>query len=88
MKKIISLTMLTSALFLAACNDETKTVETVKPAPAAAPAPAKTEVIVVNPAPAVVVKDPPAKSTTITLDKNGVKVGTKKVEVVIQKDNK
>jgi ABC-type metal ion transport system substrate-binding protein len=45
---------------------------------------AKKEVIVVpsnQPA-----KEPAKKSTTITLDKNGVKVEAKKVDVVIKKD--
>lgn len=45
---------------------------------------AKKEVIVVpsnQPA-----KEPVKKSTTITLDKNGVKVEAKKVDVVIKKD--
>ena len=38
--------------------------------------------------PVIIVKDPPEKSTTITLDKNGVKVEAKKVDVVIKPDNK
>lgn len=87
MKKIIGLLSLSTVLFIAACSDQTKTVETTKEVPAApapAPAPAKTEVIVVQPTPTVVVKEAP-KPTTIVLDKNGVKVGTKKVEVVIEK---
>lgn len=85
MKKIIGLLTLSALIFIAACNDEKKTVETTKQVPApAAPAPAKTEVIVVHPAPTVIVKDPPAKGTTITLDKNGVEVGTKKVQVVVK----
>lgn len=83
MKKIIALLTLSATLFISACNDEKKPVETTKQPPVET----KTEVIVVNPNPTVIVKDPPAKATTITLDKNGVKVGTKKVEVVIKKDN-
>lgn len=43
----------------------------------------KKEVIVVPASPIIIVKDPPAKSTTISLDKNGVKVETKKVKVKI-----
>ena len=39
---------------------------------------AKKEVIVVPAAPVIVVKDPPVKSTTVTFDKKGVKVETKK----------
>ena len=47
------------------------------------PAEVKKEVIIVPAAPVIIVKDPPAKSTTISLDKNGVKVETKKVKVKI-----
>ena len=84
MKKMPGLISVSSLLFLLICANEAKTTEAAKPAAA----PAKTEVIVVQPAaPTVIVKDPPAKPTTITLDKNGVKVGTKKVEVVIKKDD-
>lgn len=44
----------------------------------------KKEVIVVPAAaPAVIVKDPPAKPTTISVDKNGVKVQTKKIDVKV-----
>ena len=39
----------------------------------------------VKPTPVIVVKDPPAKPTTIVVDKKGVKVGTKKVDVSIKK---
>lgn len=50
------------------------------------PATVKKEVIIVPAAPAViVVKEAPVKATTIQLDKNGVKVVTKKVDVVIKK---
>lgn len=73
-----------SVLFMVACNDEKKPAETTKPVPIET----TKEVIVVHPAPTIIIKDPPAKATTIILDKNGVKVGTKKVEVVIKKDNK
>ena len=44
------------------------------------------EVIVVPASPTIIIKDPPAKSTTISLDKDGIKVETKKVKVKI--DNK
>lgn len=86
MKKTIGLLTATVFVFMAACNDEKKPVETTTQVPAET----KTEVIVVNPAPlppAVIVKDPPAKATTITLDKNGVKVGTKKVDIEIKREN-
>ena len=49
------------------------------------PAETKKEVIVVPAAaPVIIVKDPPAKGTTITLDKNGVKVEAKKVDVTVK----
>lgn len=94
MKKIICLSAFSGLLFLAACNDEKKSAETTKPVPADT----KTEVVVVKPAPTIIVKEPSAKPvvivreptakpTTIVLDKNGVKVGTKKIDVVIKRDN-
>ena len=47
----------------------------------------KKEIIVVPaasaPAPVIVVKDPPTKPTSISVDKNGVKVETKKIDVKI-----
>jgi len=48
------------------------------------PAEAKKEVIIVPAAPVIIVKDPPEKGTTITLDKNGVKVEAKKVNVTVK----
>ncbi|TMI87900.1 MAG: hypothetical protein E6H08_18725 [Bacteroidetes bacterium] len=49
------------------------------------PAETKKEVIIVPAAaPVIIVKDPPAKGTTITLDKNGVKVEAKKVDVTVK----
>lgn len=77
MKKIVGLLSFVLVLLAMACSSK--------------PAEVKKEVIVVPaspPAPIIVVKDPPVKSTTVTLDKNGVKVATKKVNVVIKKDNK
>jgi len=48
---------------------------------------AKKEVIVVpSKESVIIVKEPEKKSTTITLDRNGVKVEAKKVDVVIKKD--
>lgn len=52
------------------------------------PATVKKEVIVIPAAPIIIVKDPPVKSTTITLDKNGVKVEAKKVDVIIKPTTK
>lgn len=70
MKKSIIYLSLITVLFVMACNDK----------------PAEKEVIVVpTAAPVIIVKDPPEKKgTTITLDKNGVKVETKKVGVDIK----
>lgn len=70
MKKSIIYLSLITVLFVMACNDK----------------PAEKEVIVVPAAaPVIIVKDPPAKEgTTITLDKNGVKVEAKKVGVTIK----
>ncbi len=82
MKKLTGLVLIYSMVFLAACGNETETAT----APVA-PAPTK-EVIVVQPEPKVIVKEAPAKPTTISLDKNGVKVGTKKVQIDINRDNK
>jgi len=48
------------------------------------PAVATKEVIVVPATPVVIVKDQPEKTTTVTLDKNGVKVATKKVAVEVK----
>lgn len=61
-----------TVLIATSCTDEKKEV--------------KKEVIVVPSTPTIIVKDPPAKSTTISLDKDGIKVETKKVKVKI--DNK
>ncbi len=52
------------------------------------PAEATKEVIVVPAAPVVVEKEVPEKSTTVTLDKNGVKVSTKKVDIRVNPDKK
>ncbi len=67
MKKIIGFLSLAAVLTAASCNDK---------APEA-----KKEVIVVPAPPVIIVKDPPVKdpkSTTVTFDKNGVKIETKK----------
>ena len=50
-----------------------------------APAEVKKEVVIVPAAtPVIIVKDPPVKGTTITLDKNGVKVQAKKGDVTVK----
>jgi hypothetical protein len=77
MKKIIGLLSLAALFSVTACSNN-KPPETTK------------EVIIVpttaTPTPIIVV--PPPKSTTIVLDKNGVKVGTKKVDVTINPGKK
>ena len=45
---------------------------------------AKKEVIIVPSKPVIIVKEPAEKSTTITLDKNGVKVEAKKVHETVK----
>lgn len=72
MKKIIGLLSIALVVVAMACNDK--------------PAEVKKEVIIVpvSTPPVVVTQEPPAKSTTVTLDKNGVKVETKKVNVSVK----
>lgn len=65
MKKIIGLLSFVVVLVTISCSNK--------------PAEVKKEVIVVPATqPVVIVKDVPAKSTTVTLDKNGVKVEAKR----------
>ena len=75
MRKFIVCLSLIVPLIMTACTDEKK--ETKK------------EVIVVpvTPAPAPT-KATPEKNTTIVLDKNGIKVGTPKVDVTINSEKK
>ena len=74
MKKIIGSLTLSFIITTMSCTN--KTEEPTK------------EVIVVPVAPVIVEKEAPEKSTTVTLDKNGVKVTTKKVDVRINPDKK
>ena len=71
MKKTFACLSLGAILLTVACSNQ--------------PAETKKEVIVVPASPTIIVKDPPQKSTTITVDKNGVKVGTKKIDVTVKK---
>lgn len=72
MKKIVGLLSLFALFTIMACSNDK-------------PAETKKEVIIVSPsAPATV----PEKNTVITLDKNGVKVATKKVDIRINPDKK
>ena len=77
MRKFIVCLSLIVPLVMTACTDEKKE--------------AKREVIVVpvTPAPAPApTKATPEKNTTIVVDKNGVKVGTPKVDVTINPEKK
>jgi len=71
MKKIIGFLSIFAVLIIMSC--------------AGKPAETKKEIIVVPAAPVIIIKEPVQKPTTITLDKNGVKVETKKTDVVIKK---
>ncbi|HEY5774239.1 MAG TPA: hypothetical protein VIS75_16490 [Chitinophagaceae bacterium] len=68
MKKIIGFLSFAAILTIMSCK----------------PAETKKEVVIVPATPVIIVKDPPEKGTTIILDKNGVKVEAKKVDVVIK----
>jgi hypothetical protein len=71
MKKFIGFLPLIAVVLMLSCSSK--------------PAEVKKEIIVVPATqPVIIVKDPPAKSTTVTLDKNGVKVETKKVNVSLK----
>lgn len=70
MKKIIGFLSFAAVLTVMSCAGKTEV---------------KKEVIIVPAAPVIIVKDPPEKGTTIILDKNGVKVETKKVDVTVKK---
>lgn len=71
MNKIMCILSIAAAVTLMSCSDEPKKVTK--------------EVIVVPSTPVIVVKELPKKPTTIILDKNGVKVEGKKVDVTIKK---
>ena len=71
MKKIIGFLSLVVVLIFTACTSK--------------PAEVKKEVIVVPAAPVVVVKNPPVSPTTVIVDKNGVKVVAKKIDVTVKK---
>ncbi len=74
MKKSIVLFSLTAvvAVLSVSCNPKTKKEEPQK------------EVIVVPTKTIIIEKDPEKKATTITLDKNGVKVEAKKIDITIK----
>jgi hypothetical protein len=71
MKKIIGFLSFAAVLTIMFCSCKPEVKKEVIVVPAAAPV--------------IIVKDPPEKGTTITLDKNGVKVEAKKVDVTVKK---
>lgn len=79
MKKNIGFLAIMAAITFVACSEK--------------PAEVKKEVIIVPAAPPVVIREKPVivirdsvqKPTTITLDKNGVKVKTKKIDIILNK---
>ncbi|HEV7782090.1 MAG TPA: hypothetical protein VGO58_12540 [Chitinophagaceae bacterium] len=74
MKKIIGSFTLVAVVTMLSCSNK--------------PAEPTKEVIVVPVAPVIAEKETPEKSTTVTLDKNGVKVSTKKVDIRINPEKK
>ncbi len=74
-KKIIGLFAMVALLLTVGCREQAKE----QPAEQTV----EKEVIVV-PAPVVIEKEAPAKTTTVTLDKNGLEVDAKNVEVKIE----
>ena len=71
MKKIIGFLSLVAVLMMMSCSGK--------------PAEVKKEVIVVPSTPTVITKESVKKPTTIVLDKNGVKIEAKKVDVTVKK---
>ncbi len=76
-KKIIGFFAMAAILLIVGCKEQPKEQPVEKIV--------EKEVIVVPaPAPVVIEKEAPAKSTTVTLDKNGLEVDAKNVEVKIK----
>jgi hypothetical protein len=77
MKKITGFLSLIVVIVTMSCNNQPAEVKPTTPE-------VKKEVVIVPPAPNVIIKEPAEKNTTIILDKKGVKVETKKVGVTVQ----
>ncbi|MEO6232958.1 MAG: hypothetical protein ABJB11_00185 [Ferruginibacter sp.] len=77
MKKTLYVSSVLLCAFALSCTDQAK-----------APGEKTKEVIIVQPAPQVITKEAPKKTTTITLDKNGVSATTKNVDIKVKTDNK
>lgn len=73
-KKIVGFFTMATVLLIVGCKDQPKE-QTVK----------KEVIVVPAPAPVVIEKKVPEASTTVTLDKNGLAVDAKKVDVKIEK---
>lgn len=78
-KKIIGFFAMVTILLIVGCKEQAKE----QPAEQPAVQTVEKEVIVV-PAPVVIEKKAPVKTTTVTLDKNGLEVDAKNVEVKIE----
>lgn len=75
-KKIIGFFAMATVLLIVGCKEQPKEQPVEKIV--------EKEVVVVPAAPVVIEKEAPAKSTKVTLDKNGLEVDTKNVEVKIE----
>ncbi|HQZ24155.1 MAG TPA: hypothetical protein PLD18_02555 [Flavobacterium sp.] len=75
-KKIIGFFAMATVLLIVGCKEQPKEQPVEKIV--------EKEVVVVPAAPAVIEKEAPAKGTTVTLDKNGLEVEAKNVEVKIE----
>lgn len=75
-KNSLGFIAMVAVLLLVGCKPQTKEEPAVQAA--------DKEVIVVPAAPVVIEKAAPEKSTSVTLDSNGVKVETKKLDVKVQ----
>ena len=74
MKKATSLLSLMIVIATISCTDRTSKKEVIVVPAASAPAPS----------PIIIVKEPaPTKPTSISVDRNGVKVETKKIDVKV-----
>lgn len=71
-KKIIGFFTMAAVLLIMGCKEQPKEQAVEK------------EVIIVPAAPVVIEKEAPKSSTTITLDKNGLEVDAKKVNVKVE----
>lgn len=85
MKKITGLFALCAAFAFTACSEkpaEVKKEVIVVPSP---PVVIRDKPVVIREKPVVIIRDSVQKPTTITLDKNGVKVKTKKIDIILNK---